>query len=1072
MSYFNLKTVLSIFLLLSSLTQTVAQSYTPTPYYADPAISPDGSEIAFISGGDIWTVSANGGEARLLVAHSATESRPLYSPDGSTIAFNSSRSGNGDVYTMNMATGKLTRLTYDDGADELSAWAKDGRYVYFGSTSRDISGMRDVYRVQAGGGTPMLVSDQRYVSEYHPAPSPDAKTTAIVARGIGWNQWWRNGRSHLDESEIWLMKDGPTPSYTRLTERGARQLWPMWSKDGQSLYFVSDRSGKENLWSMPINGTPKQLTSFKNGRVLWPSMSANGETIVFERDFTIWSYNIKNNDAKKLNIKLRGAPSSPAVERLRMNSGYSDLSLAPDGKKIAFIAHGEVFVASSKDGGEATRVTFTGPSENDVTWDSKSNIIYYISEREGNAHLFQYNFIGNKETQLTSGTQDDAAPLLSPDGKTISFIRNGKELRLFDIATKKDKTIATGYLQFGPYTSAGTVAWSPDSKWLAFASIGTKSLRNIFVVPVAGGEAKPISFLANTFGGRVLWSNDGKSILFTTQQRTENAYVAKISLVPQQPKFKEDQFRDLFSEPTPATPVEKNIVAKKDSATDSTLKSIATTKGKQPVRIVWEGINQRLSLLPLPANVNDILTSKDGNTLYLTTSVAGQTNIYSYSLDELSREPAVLKQITSSAGNKADIQLSADGKEIFYIEGDRIQSVSIDSKISKPIAVSAEMDVDFSQEKMVVFNQAWDIQNKAFYDENFHGANWNDVKKTYAPYAAGAQTPDELRRILNLMVGELNASHSGVGSPAQNVFSTGRLGLRFDRKTYEEDGKFRITEVVSFGPAALSEKINVGDFLVAVDGKKISPTDNLDQLLENKMNKRVALTIAGPASNNEREVIIRPISLGTEKGLLYKQWVQQQRNYVSKISNGKLGYVHMFDMGQGSLDQLHLDIDADNHSREGVVVDVRNNNGGFVNAYALDVLSRKGYLSMTARGLPTAPGRVQLGQRALDAPTILVTNQHSLSDAEDFAEGYRTLKLGKVVGEPTAGWIIFTGGTTLIDGSSIRLPFIKITDNNGKNMELASRPVDIEVQNPLGDNGRDAQLDRAVAELLKQISQK
>ena len=1054
--------------LMFTAPQTNAQSLTSAPYYSDPAISPDGIEVAFVTGGDIWTAPSDGGEARLLIAHPATESRPVYSPDGSTIAFNSSRTGNGDVYTMNMLTGKVTRLTYDDGADEVSSWSKDGKYVYFGSTSRDISGMRDVFRIKASGGTPMPVSDNRYVSEYHPSPSPDGKSTAIIARGIGWNQWWRNGRSHLDESEIWLMKDGASPTYTKLAERGAKQLWPMWAKDGQTLYYISDRSGKENLWSMPVNGTPKQLTNFKTGRMLWPSMSGNGDNIVFERDFAIWNYDVRKNESKKINIKLRGAPSSPSIDRMRMNSGYSKLALSHDGKKMAFIAHGEVFVASAKDGGEATRVTTTGASESDIAWDLKSNIIYFISERDGNAHLYQYNFISNKEMKITSGAFDDSAPLLSPDGKTISFIRDGKELRLFDIESKKERLLTKGYLQFGPYTSSGTISWSPDSKWLAFAGIGSKSLRNISVVSIASGEPKPVSFLANTFGGRVIWSNDGKSIFFTTSQRTENAYVAKISLVPQQPRFREDQFRDLFSEPTPPAPMEKTVAAKKDSATDSTLKSITAAKSKQPVRIVWEGISQRLSLLPLAANINDILISKDGNTLYLTTSVAGQTNIYSYSLDELSREPAVMKQLTSTAGNKTDLQLSPDGKEIFYVEGERIQSVSTDSRQTKPLSVSAEMDVDFSQEKMVVFNQAWDIQNKAFYDENYHGQNWNEIKKTYAPYAAGAQTPDELRRILNLMVGELNASHSGVSGSTPPTFSTGRIGLRFDRRMYEDDGKLKITEVIALGPAALSDKINIGDMLVAIDGKRINVNDNLDQLLDNKINKRLTLTISG-TGGNEKEVIIRPMSLGTEKGLLYKQWVQQQRNYVSRISNGRLGYVHMFDMGQGSLDQLYLDMDADNHAREGVVVDVRNNNGGFVNAYALDVLSRKGYLSMTARGLPTAPGRVQLGQRALDAPTILVTNQHSLSDAEDFTEGYRSLGLGKVVGEPTAGWIIFTGGTNLIDGSSIRLPFIKITDNKGQNMELAPRPVDIAVENPLGENNKDAQLDTAVKELLKQV---
>jgi C-terminal processing protease CtpA/Prc len=214
--------------------------------------------------------------------------------------------------------------------------------------------------------------------------------------------------------------------------------------------------------------------------------------------------------------------------------------------------------------------------------------------------------------------------------------------------------------------------------------------------------------------------------------------------------------------------------------------------------------------------------------------------------------------------------------------------------------------------------------------------------------------------------------------------------------------------------------------------------------------------------------------MAAEKNLIYRQWVDQRREYVAKASGGRLGYVHMPDMSGDSLDQLYMDLDTDNHSRDGVVIDVRNNNGGFVNVYAIDVLARRPYLNMTMRGLPTAPARTVLGQRALELPTILVTNQHSLSDAEDFTEGYRSLALGKVVGEPTAGWIIYTWGGQLLDGSGMRLPRVRITTREGQDMELHPRPVDIPVTRPIGESytGRDSQLDAAVKELLAQIGKK
>lgn len=1053
---------------------------------AEPSLSPDGSEIAFVSGGDIWTVPARGGEARLLVSHADNELRPLYSPDGKHIAFTSTRTGNGDVYLLTLETGDLKRLTYDDGAEVLNAWSRDGKYVYFQATSRDISGMNDIFRVSPGGGTPMPVSADRYANEFFSAPSPDGTTLAFSARGIAANQWWRKGRSHLDESEIWLLREvgkkATQGKYERVTEGGAKELWPMWSGDGKTLYYVSDRDGSQNLYAHPLGGKPTKLTMFTTGRVLWPSISYDGRAIVFERNFQLYTFDVTTGQTAPVAIRLRGASAGPAVERLKLTTQFRELTLSPDGKKVAFVVHGEVFASSAKDGGDAVRISSSATAESQPTWLPNSRSLIYASDRDGVAHLFRYDFSTRAETRLTNEDTDDSSPIVSPDGKLLAFIRNGQELRVLDFTAKKEKerVVYKGYLGRPPFASSGSVAWSPDSKWLAFASYGAKTFRNISVVATAGGDSKPISFVANTFGGDVNWSPDGKYILFETAQRTELAQIARIDLVPRTPKFREDQFRDLFNEEVPKTltstptPTQKKATPRDTTALSATADTTGKAAGKQPVRIVFDGVRQRLSLLPVGVDVDAHTISKDGKTLLLIATVAGQQNLYTYSLDELAREQAVARQLTSTSGSKSNAQFSPDGKEVFYLEQGKIQTVALDKREPKPLAVTAELDVDFSAEKVQVFRQAWDVQHKGFYDPEFHGTDWKAVKAEYEPLASGARTPDELRRLLNLMVGELNASHSGVSGPAGSVqTTTGRIGLRFDRTEYERTGKLRITEVVALSPAALTGTIKPGDYLLEVDGSAIDAQTNLDYLLDNKINRRVTLSIAASPTATPREVTVRPVSLATEKGLLYKQWVQQQRNYIAKASNGRLGYVHMFDMSAESLSQLYVDLDAENHAREGVVVDVRNNNGGFVNAYALDVFARKGYMTMTPRGLPSAPARTQLGQRALETPTILVTNQHSLSDAEDFAEGYRTLKLGKVVGEPTAGWIIYTSASQLIDGSTIRLPFIKITDNAGKNMELTPRPVDISVSRPIGESYTDqnVQLDVAVKELVKQLDE-
>ncbi|XWW46220.1 PD40 domain-containing protein [Fibrella sp. USSR17] len=1067
---------------VSSYPTVHAQSASPTPKYAfaEPTVSPDGSEIAFVSGGDIWTVPTTGGEARLLVAHADNESRPLYSPDGKHIAFSSSRSGNGDIYLLTLETGDLRRLTYDDGAESLTAWSKDGKKVYFQSTSRDIAGMNDIYRVAITGGTPMPVTADRYASEFFGAPSPDGTTLAFSARGISAAQWWRKGSSHLDQTEIWTCKigtkKGDKPTYERLTEGGAKELWPLWSTDGQSIYFMSDRTGSQNLWSKPLKGQPTMLTTFKEGRVLWPSMSNNGKTIVFERDFQIWSYDMASKKASPVAIRLRGAAAGLSVDHQKLTSQFRDLAVSPDGKKVAFTAHGEVFAASAKDGGDAIRVSNSPAVESQVVWLPNSRSLIYASTRHGMANLFQYDFATRAETRLTDSPLDDSSPVVSPDGQSVVFMRNGQELRLLEMGSKKERVLYKGYLGRAPFAGSGTLMFSPDGKWVAFVAYGTKTFRNVWVVPVAGGEAKPVSFLANTFGGNVNWSPDGKYILFGTNQRTETAQIARVDLVPKLPKFREDQFRDLFNEEVPrnvrtTTPTSTSVTPPGRTPIDTALAG-KKGAGKEATTVVFDGIRQRLSLLPVGIEVDQQSISKDGKTLLLVASVAGRQNLYTFSLDETSSERPVARQLTTTPGQKSSAQFTADGKEVYYLEQGRIQYISLASREPKPLAVTAELDVDFATEKLQVFQQAWDVQNKGFYDPEFHGTNWNAIKASYEPYAAGARTPDELRRLLSLMVGELNASHSGVSGPqGATDISTGRLGLRFDRIVYESTGKLLITEVVNLGPAFLAGTIKPGDYLLAVDGTTIDAATNLDQLLSNKINRQTTLAIAASPTAPPKEISVMPVNLATEKGLLYKQWVQQQRDFVDKASGGRLGYVHMFDMSAESLNQLYIDLDADNHAREGVVVDVRNNNGGFVNPYAIDVFARKGYLTMTSRGLPAAPARSQLGQRSLETPTILVTNQHSLSDAEDFTEGYRTLKLGKVVGEPTAGWIIFTSAAQLIDGSSIRLPFSKITDNTGKDMELAPRPVDVPVSRPIGESYTDQnlQLSTAVKELTKQL---
>jgi Tol biopolymer transport system component/C-terminal processing protease CtpA/Prc len=1054
------------------------------PSLAEPSPSPDHREIAFVSGGDVWTVPYGGGEARLLVSHPATESRPLWSPDGTRLAFVSNRTGNGDIYVLTLATGDLQRVTFDDVNDQLDGWSRDGRWLYFSSASRDISSMSDVWRVRADGGTPMPVAADRYASEYWGAPSPDGASLAITARGFPFAQWWRRGHSHLDESEIWLVRDvapgsASTPRYEPVTTGGAKSGWPMWSSDGATIYFMSDRSGSENLWARAADGSapPRMLTRFTDGRLLWPAISADGQAITFERDFGVWSYDVASGQAHRVDVTLRGVPAGPGVEHVTLTNGIQQLALAPDAWKLAFVVRGEVFAASAKDGGDATRVTNTPGSEEQLAWAPDSRRLAYSSDRDGTWHLYLYDFATRSETQLTRGAGNDVSPRWSPDGRRVSFVRDGEHLHVLDVAAGTERRVASARLSRPPFVDEREVAWSPDGRWLAYASsAGAKQFVNVFVVPADGGTPRQVTWLSNTGGGGLSWSPDGTFLTLASGQRTEPRDVVRIDLVPRTPRFREDQFRDLFApssprQPGPQTqqpaPGAPSTTSPASPAPDSVARRDSASPPRRTTTIVFDDVRRRAAALPVGVDVNAASISPDGKALLLVASAAGQTNLYTYSVDELSRDEPVARQLTSTPGFKSAAQWSPDGKEVYYLEAGRINVATVESRAVKPIAVTAEMDVDFAREKLAVLGEAWSFLRDNFHDARMNGADWNALRDLYTARVAEARTPDEMRRLMNLMIGELNASHSGIGGPPAQQPYTGRLGLRFDRAEYERDGRLRVTEVVPLGPAALAGTIAVGDAITAVDGRATGGRINLDELLAYRTGKQTVLTIA-PRAGGTRTVTVRPVNAATEKGLLYRAWVESRREYVARVSGGRLGYVHMFDMGEGSLRQLHVDLDAEQHGRDGVVVDVRNNNGGFVNAYALDVLARRPYLTMQDRDGPPVGARSALGQRALERPTILVTNQHSLSDAEDFTEGYRTMKLGKVVGEPTAGWIIYTSNRTLLDGTTVRLPTTTITGADGRDMEMHPRSVDVTVVRPMGESyaGRDSQLDAAVRELL------
>ena len=421
-------------------------------------------------------------------------------------------------------------------------------------------------------------------------------------------------------------------------------------------------------------------------------MTPDGGLVVFERDFGIWSMRLPDGRPGPVSITLRGAPQHTAREHLTLTNGFSNLALAPDGKKVAFTVRGDVFAASVADGGTATRVTSTVASESEVIWAPDSRRIAYVSRRDGRPKLFLYDFGTGAETRLTDGSGEDITPRFSPDGKHLAYARDGRDIRVIDLDSRNDRRLASSQLWRYPFAPSQPLVWSPDGEWLAFLASDERMFMNVWLVSAAGGDAQPVSGLANGFAGSIVWSADGETLYFDTQHRTQTGQIASIDLVPKTPIFREDRFSELFE-----TPDETEGNADEDSAdasADSTESSLTP---------VFDDIRRRLSLLPIGVDVGTIALSPDGKTLVFNASAEGRQNLYAFTVDREATGPRVTKQITSSAGFKSTPQFTPDGDEVFYLESGRIQIADVESGNTRTLSATAELDIDFDEQKVEAF---------------------------------------------------------------------------------------------------------------------------------------------------------------------------------------------------------------------------------------------------------------------------------------------------------------------------------------------------------------------------------
>ncbi|MGQ9547305.1 MAG: S41 family peptidase [Roseiflexus sp.] len=1078
----------------------MTEQYPARPYFRTPAMDPTGSRVAFVYAGDIWLVATDGGRAERLTAHPANHLWPRWSPDGAAIACTSTRTGQGDVYVVPLDGGAVRRLTYHEAQSAVECWSPDGNAVYF-TSQRERQGTA-IYRVALSGGTPIRWIAQPYERLGTVAVSPCGRW---IAFSLLRDPWWRRGPNPYGGAELWLASNKPdADDFRKLSDAPGLNYCPLWTPDSRSIYFVSDRDGAENLWIVARDGgVAERVTSFTDGRLLWPSISADGTTIVFERDFGIWLLDLPSGNTAPIPITVRQDTKVTPVRVQTYTRDVQELALSPDGKKIAFIVRGKIFAdfadkehEREQRQGPAYRVSQTSFRERDVSWSPDSRSLVYVSDRHGDEEVYRYDFLTRSETRLTWGPKRKGAPCFSPDGRWIAYACGDDEIRLIDVAGGTDRAFIRARFVFG-----ASFSWSPDSQWLAFCAQDERFFSNLYVQRIDDEQAHQISFLSNLQAAGPLWSPDGRFIVFTTGQYRAESQIARVDLQPQPPFFREAAFERLFEtnrhgmgegagtarhsvhrpdqtrntdadrEPQLFLPVVERDTHPGDVPIREEERPALPSTSTGEVRIVLSGIERRLRFLTPPhmdATALDI--SPDGRDLICSATIAGQQNLWTVPLDD-ARANRGPRQLTDTSGIKSYARFAPDGKSIVFLDGGVISVRKFPKGEQTTLSISADVVIDFAQEKRQMFEECWRLLRDYFYDERFRGVDWYAMHDRYAPLIQGAQTTTELYLLLNMMIGELRSSHTGVVRNGGNG-QDGYLGVTFDPVEQLQSGRLRVVEVIPDGPAATAPNgaLSPGDVILAINGTMLTRETSLDALLQRTAGRRVILRVADP-SGSQREVEVCPVSAEQYDWLCYRAWVLNNERIVHRASHGRLGYIHIRRMNYDAYQQFLADLDVENHHKEGVVIDVRFNSGGHTATFILDVLMRRSMLVSTFRNRSAADSSHIFGNRVLNKPTVLVTNECSSSNTETFSESYRRQGLGKVVGRPTAGAVIGTFTRSLLDGGTIKLPQLRVTTPEGEDLEGRGRPVDVDVPLPLGEwrFGRDAQLERAVRVLLDDL---
>ena len=1060
-------------------------------WFLHSSISPNGKTIAFSYRGDIYTVPAKGGTARALTIHHDWDGHPVWSRDGKNIAFASDRKGNLDVYAMPATGGKAKRLTYHSSNDIPQDFSKSGDEVLFVAARMDSSEstlyptgrLTETYSVSVDGGTPTMVST---IAASELQYSPNGKQVLYRDEKSYENQFRKHDTSAFAR-DVWLF-DTKSGKHTQLTTFAGGDHNPVWQDNDTYYYTSEEKSDVFNVWRADLDGdNKKQITDFKQHPVRSLSISDKG-TLAFTHHGNIYVQN--GRKPKHVEITIANDLQEDELLPTSLGGKVTEFSVSPDGKEVAFIARGEVFVASTEFG--TTRaITNTPEQERSVSFHKDGRTILYAAERNDSWGLYETSLVDDNEPYFFASTTlneekvhhvdtDSFQPLYSPDGKKIAFLSARDEIQVVD-RESKDVQVALGKQHNYSYADGDiSFAWAPDSYWMT-ASYAPRSrlfVTNIGVFP-SDGSKQPVDVSMSGYNDAApSWHTDGNAVLWFSSrfgQRDHGSWGREYDVMA---AFLTQESYDKFKLSKEEFALHKELEkkqkkdAKKDEKEDKS-KDKSADKEKsdeedkvEPLEIEWSDIAQRTARLTLHASdLGDAVLTKDTEELYYLARFEKGYDLWRHNIRE--RKTELVSKLNA---RNASMTFSDDGKNVYILADGRLKEGKVGKKISlKPIGMSPVMELKQAQERAFMFDHSWRVIKDKFYRDDFHGIDWDQVGESYRKKVSSIGHGRDFANMFAEMTGELNASHIGssyrAGGSSTND-STGSLGLFFDLSN-TNDG-LMVDEVLAKGPFdTANSKVKAGVKLTAVNGTKLTKKQNLYQLLNRKAGKRVRLTFEDEEGESFDEVI-KPASLRSIGGLLYRRWVAAREAEVEKLSNGRLAYVHVRGMNDPSFRDVYSSLLGKHFDKEAVVVDTRFNGGGWLHNDLAKLLTGNEYFTMHVRGRKYHGDPLDQWNK----PSVLLINEGNYSDAHAFAYTYDELDIGQMVGMPVPGTMTAVWWETGISGDfRAGVPQVGMKDTKGQYLENNQTVPDHMVKNDPEsvEEGQDKQIEKAVSVMLKQL---